>query len=111
MLFRSYGGAFPAPDAAGIADFEKRYQAIFGDAPPKHASFGYDAGALAATLAGANRLDAAMVQRQQGWGGVNGLFRFLPDGSAERALSVMQLQSQGGVKTVSPALQTFGPGS
>ncbi|MEQ1781797.1 MAG: penicillin-binding protein activator [Hyphomonadaceae bacterium] len=106
-----YGGAFPAPDAAGIADFEKRYQAIFGDAPPKLASFGYDAGALAATLAGANRLDAAMVQRQQGWGGVNGLFRFLPDGSAERALSVMQLQSQGGVKTVSPALQTFGPGS
>ena len=33
------------------------------------------------------------------------------DGSAERALSVMQLQTQGGVKTVSPALQTFGPGS
>ncbi|MEQ1784580.1 MAG: penicillin-binding protein activator [Hyphomonadaceae bacterium] len=106
-----YGGAFPAPDAAAIADFETRYQAIFGEAPPKLASFGYDAGALAATLAGADRLDAAMVQRAQGWGGVNGLFRFLPDGSAERALSVMQLQTQGGVKTVSPALQTFGPGS
>ncbi len=106
-----YGGAFPAPDAAAVADFEKRYQAIYGEAPPKLASFGYDAGALAATLAGANSLDAAMVQRPQGWGGVNGLFRFLPDGSAERALSVMQLQTQGGVKTVSPALQTFGPGS
>ena len=106
-----YGGAFPAPDAAAVSDFEKRYQAIYGEAPPKLAAYGYDAGALAATLAGADRLDAAMIQRAQGWGGVNGLFRFLPDGSAERALSVMQLQSQGGVKTVSPALQTFGPGS
>lgn len=106
-----YGGAFPAPDPAAIADFEKRYQAIYGEAPPKLASFGYDAGALAATLAGADRLDAAMVQRTEGWGGVNGLFRFLPDGSAERALAVMQLQTTGGVKTISPPLQTFGPGS
>ena len=71
-----YGGAFPAPDPAALQDFEKRYQAIYGEAPPRLASFGYDAGALAATLAGADRLDAAMIQRPQGWGGVNGLFRF-----------------------------------
>jgi hypothetical protein len=106
-----YGGAFPAPDPDSVADFEKRYQAAYGEAPPRLAAFGYDAGALAATLAGANRLDAAMIQRSEGWGGVNGLFRFLPDGSAERALAVMQLQSQGGVKTIVPAQQTFGSGS
>ena len=106
-----YGGAFPAPDPASVADFEKRYQAAYGEAPPRLAAFGYDAGALAATLAGANRLDSAMIQRTEGWGGVNGLFRFMPDGSAERALAVMQLQNQGGVKTVAPAQQTFGSGS
>jgi branched-chain amino acid transport system substrate-binding protein len=106
-----YGGAFPAPDPAAITDFETRYQATFGEAPPRLASFGYDAGALAATLASAERLDAATIQRPQGWGGVNGLFRFLPDGSSERALAIMQLQNQGGVKVVSPALQTFGSGS
>ena len=106
-----YGGAFPAPDPAALQDFEKRYQAIYGEAPPRLASFGYDAGALAATLAANERLDAAMIQRPQGWSGVNGLFRFNPDGSVERALAIMQLQNQGGVKIVSPPLQAFGPGS
>jgi branched-chain amino acid transport system substrate-binding protein len=106
-----YGGAFPAPDPEAVADFEQRYQATYGEAPPRLAAFGYDAGALAATLAGANRLDAAMIQRGEGWGGVNGLFRFLPDGSVERSLAVMQLQNQGGVKMIDPPLKTFGPGS
>lgn len=106
-----YGGAFPAPDPEAVADFERRYQATFGEAPPRLAAYGYDAGALAATLASANRLDAAMIQRGEGWGGVNGLFRFMPDGSVERGLAVMQLQNQGGVKVVAPPLQTFGPRS
>ena len=52
-----------------------------------------------------------MIQRAEGWGGVNGLFRFGPDGSVERALAVMQLQDRGGVKAVSPPQQTFGSGS
>jgi branched-chain amino acid transport system substrate-binding protein len=106
-----YGGSFPAPDPQAVSDFETRYQAVFGEAPPRLASFGYDAGALAATLAGAARLDAATIQRPQGWGGVNGLFRFLPDGSTERALAIMQLQDRGGVKLIAPALQAFSPGS
>jgi branched-chain amino acid transport system substrate-binding protein len=106
-----YGGSFPAPDPEALADFERRYQATFGEAPPRLASFGYDAGALAATLAGANRLDAAMIQRSEGWGGVNGLFRFMPDGSVERSLAVLQLQDRGGVKIISPPAQTFGSGS
>jgi branched-chain amino acid transport system substrate-binding protein len=104
------GGAFPAPDPTAAADFERRYQATFGEAPPRLASFGYDAGALAATLASNERLDAAMIQRVQGWSGVNGLFRFLPDGSVERALAVMQLQG-GGAKIVSPPIKEFTSGS
>lgn len=106
-----YGGAFPAPDPAALQDFEKRYLAVYGEPAPRLASFGYDAGALAATLAGADRLDAGMIQRPQGWSGVNGLFRFLPDGSVERALAVMQLQDRGGVRIVSPPLREFAPGS
>lgn len=106
-----YGGAFPAPDPAALQDFEKRYQAIFGEPAPRLASFGYDAGALAATLAGADRLDAGMIQRPQGWSGVNGLFRFMPDGSVERALAIMQLQNTGGAKIVSPPIQEFAAGS
>ena len=105
------GGAFPAPDPAVIAVFENKYRAIYGEAPPGVASFGYDAGALVSALAGEDRLDAAMIQRAPGFGGVNGLYRFQPDGSADRALAVMQIQGRTGAKVVSPALQAFTPGS
>jgi branched-chain amino acid transport system substrate-binding protein len=105
------GGAFPAPDPAVLAIFENKYRAIYGEAPPGVASFGYDAGALVAALASEDRLDAAMIQRTPGFDGVNGLYRFLPDGSADRALAVMQIQNRTGAKVVSPAQKTFGPGS
>lgn len=101
------GGAFPAPDPAVLATFENKYRAIYGEAPPGVASFGYDAGALVSALAGEDRLDAAMIQRAPGFGGVNGLYRFQPDGSADRALAVMQIQGRTGAKVVSPALQAF----
>lgn len=105
-------GAFPAPDPATLADFERRYQATFGEPAPRLASFGYDAGALVATLASNQRLDAAMVQRVQGWGGVNGLFRFLPDGSVERGLVVRQItDANSEPRIVSPAIKEFAPGS
>jgi ABC-type branched-subunit amino acid transport system substrate-binding protein len=105
------GGAFPAPDPAAVTDFGRRYQAIFGEPAPRFASFGYDAGALVATLAANERLDAAMVQRVQGWGGVNGLFRFLPDGSVERGLVVRQIFDASEPRIVSPAIKEFAPGS
>jgi branched-chain amino acid transport system substrate-binding protein len=105
------GGAFPATDPVTLTDFERRYKATFGEDAPRLASFGYDAGALVATLASNERLDAAMVQRVQGWGGVNGLFRFQPDGSAERGLVVRQLVDANEPRIVSPAVKEFGPGS
>jgi hypothetical protein len=51
-----------------------------------------------------------MVQRSEGFAGVNGLFRFLGDGSIQRALTVMQIEP-GGVKVISPAVVAFSPGS
>jgi len=106
-----FGGAFPAPDPEAVADFERRYQAMFGEPAPRLSGFGYDAAALAATLARIGQLDPEMVERAEGWGGVNGLFRFSADGDVERALSVLQVQDQGGVRTVAPALRAFSPGS
>ena len=106
-----FGGAFPAPDPNLTADFDRRYQATFGEAAPKLASFGYDAGALAEALAKGDRLDAAMVQRQEGFTGVNGLFRFLGDGSIQRALTVRQIGPGGDAKIISPAVAAFSPGS
>ncbi len=106
-----FGGAFAAPDPTAVADFKLRYEALFGKAPPQLSSYGYDAGALAATLASVDRLDRATVEREDGWQGVNGLFRFLPDGNAQRALAVMKVQTNGTVRMVAPAPGAFVPGS
>ncbi len=105
------GGAFAAPDPAALEDFRIRYEATFGAAPPSLSSFGHDAGALVATLAANNRLDRNTVETPDGWLGVNGLFRFLADGSADRELAVMQVQNDGTVRTVAPAAKAFSPGS
>lgn len=105
------GGVFAAPDPAALDDFRMRYEATFGETPPAISSFGHDAGALVATLAVNDRLDRATVETRDGWLGVNGLFRFLADGSAERELAVMEVQNDGTVRTVAPAAQSFAPGS
>lgn len=105
------GGAFAAPDAESLADFRARYEAVFGTTPPALSSFGHDAGALVATLAVNDRLDRNTVETPDGWLGVNGLFRFLADGSADRELAVMQVQNDGTVRTVAPAAKAFSPGS
>ncbi len=105
------GGAFAAPDPAALDDFRLRYESTFGATPPAMSSFGHDAGALVATLAVNDRLDRNTVETPDGWLGVNGLFRFLADGSADRELAVMQVQNDGTVRTVSPAAKAFSPGS
>lgn len=106
-----FGGVFVAPDPNAVNDFSTRYRAAFGEAPVSITSYGYDAGALAATLAKVDRLDRGMIERPEGWSGVNGLFRFLEDGGAERALAVMQVQNGGGATVIAPAAQAFGSDS
>ncbi len=105
-----FGGAFPAPDPASVNQFETRYKTVFGDAPPRLSSFGYDAGALIASLAHDEHLDGATLQRRDGFIGVNGLFRFDGDGSVERGLAVMSVDPSG-VRIVSPAITAFNPNS
>ena len=104
-------GAFAAPDPAALEDFRLRYEATFDGPAPALSSFGHDAGALVATLAANDRLDRNTVETPDGWLGVNGLFRFLADGSADRELAVMQVQNDGTVSTVAPAAKAFSPGS
>lgn len=106
-----FGGAFAAPDPDSVRTFETRYRTAFGEAPPRLASYGYDAGILVAALARAGQLNPATVERRDGYVGVNGLFRFEPDGSLDRGLAVLQLGEQGAVRVASPALKAFAPGS
>ena len=47
-----------------------------------------------------------MLENPNGFAGIDGIFRFLPDGSCERGLAVMQVQTDG-LEVISPAPTTF----
>jgi substrate-binding family protein len=103
------GGWFAASPPAARAGFERRFKATYGRDPPRLASLGYDAAALAGTLAQgpqARPFARQAILDQDGFSGVDGLFRFTPDGLVERALAVLEVEPEGNV-VVSPAPQSF----
>jgi ABC-type branched-subunit amino acid transport system substrate-binding protein len=94
------GGLFPAPSPEGNHKFQARYREIFGHAPLTIASHGYDAVALAAALARsgmAQPFSSAALTSPSGFAGVDGIFRFLPDGLSERSFAIMQVTKDGPV--------------
>ncbi|MCX5494870.1 penicillin-binding protein activator [Kaistia dalseonensis] len=103
------GGWYPAPDKSGFNAFAARYQAAFGAAPLRAASLGYDATSLAAGLAarfGDKRFTADTIANPSGFLGVDGVFRFLPDGTNQRGLAVYEVGS-GTATLIDPAPKTF----
>jgi ABC-type branched-subunit amino acid transport system substrate-binding protein len=103
------GGWFAAPDPRTRADFVARFATLYGHRPHGLASLGYDATALAAVLArGAHGPDfsTAALTAAHGFTGVDGLFRFHPDGISERGLAVLEIH-RGELEVVSPAPEAF----
>lgn len=93
-----FGGWFAAPDPALRVDFEKRFRDNFGVAPLRLSSLAYDATALAAVLARSPQNADAPYNREaltnpRGFAGIDGIFRFRPDGLSERGLAVLEVQS------------------
>ncbi|HUJ04203.1 MAG TPA: penicillin-binding protein activator, partial [Rhizomicrobium sp.] len=103
------GGWFPAPAPAADDAFNAKYKTDFGALPPPLASLAYDAVSLAALLAPGvpyHRFTPAAIADPNGYAGVDGIFRFAPDGTAERGLAVMGVEPDG-FKVVAPAQVTF----
>jgi branched-chain amino acid transport system substrate-binding protein len=103
------GAWYAAPDPARRANFERRFLATYGRPPNRLATLAYDAVALAGNLARlkpGGDFSAEAITNPNGWSGVDGVFRFLPDGRSERALAVIEVQSNRGV-VISPAPTTF----
>lgn len=103
------GAWFSAPPTAGHADFETRYAKAFGTKPPRIASLGYDATALAAVLAkkAPHDFSGPALMNSTGFAGVDGIFRLKPDGTAERGYAIDEVQQGGSPKEVSPAPAGF----
>lgn len=103
------GAWYAAPDPARRADFERRFTSTYGRPPHRLATLAYDGVGLAGHLARlkpGGDFSAEAITNPNGWSGVDGIFRFLPDGRSERALAVIEIQA-GRNTLVSPAPGTF----
>jgi hypothetical protein len=107
------GSWFAAPPEGPMTAFTAHYVKAFGSLPKAMTTFAggaYDAVALASLLAkkGPGSVSVANLTDAQGYAGVDGLFRLLPDGTAERSLAVREL-IKGGSREAYPAADKFIP--
>jgi branched-chain amino acid transport system substrate-binding protein len=103
------GGWYPAPDPAGFRAFAERYRARYRQDPPRPAALSYDAVALVAALVktqGPNRFSSEVLTNPSGCAGIDGVFRFRPDGTSQRGLAILKVTPSGG-QVIAPASRTF----
>jgi len=106
---RLEGAWYAGPDSTGFRGFSARYRNRYGQDPVRTASLSYDAVALVAALAktqGQARFSEATLTNGSGFAGIDGLFRFRPDGTNQRGLAVMRVGPSGG-QIVSPPPRSF----
>ena len=104
------GAWYAGPDTAGFRNFAGRYRTRYGQEPARTASLAYDAVALVAALVktqGAQRFSEEVLTTSSGFTGIDGLFRFRPDGTNQRGLAVMRVSPAGG-QVISPPPKAFG---
>ena len=107
------GGWYAAPDGAGYRNFANRYAARFKQQPVRTATLAYDAVALIAALVktqGPQRFSFEVLTNPSGFSGIDGLFRFRPDGTNERGLAVLRATASG-PQVIAPPPRSFGGAS
>ena len=104
------GAWYAGPDSTGFRNFSARYRSRYGQDPSRTSSLAYDAVALIAALTktqGKQRFSPEVLTNSSGFTGIDGLFRFRPDGTNQRGLAVMRVAPSGG-QIISPAPKSFG---
>jgi ABC-type branched-subunit amino acid transport system substrate-binding protein len=108
------GSWYAGPDSAGFRNFSGRFRTRYGQDPVRTATLSYDAVSLVAALVktqGAQRFTDEVLTNSSGFSGVDGIFRFRPDGTNQRGLAVFRV-SPGGAQQISPPPKSFGaPGT
>lgn len=103
------GGWFALPDPGLAEQFRTRYLAAYGESPHPIAGLAYDGIAAIGALVKAGNADAltgAALTQSQGFIGVNGVFRLLPDGTNDRGLAIAEIQNKE-VVVIDPAPRSF----
>ncbi|QJE74935.1 penicillin-binding protein activator [Aerophototrophica crusticola] len=105
------GGWYAAPAPESRQPFEARFQELYGYRPHRLATLAYDATALAAVLSkggGREPFTPGALTNPNGFAGIDGIFRLLPNGLPERGLPVLEV-TRAGVNVVDPAPASFEP--
>ena len=103
------GAWYAGPDSTGFRNFSARYRSRYGQDPVRTATLAYDAVALVAALVktqGAQRFSEETLTNASGFTGIDGLFRFRPDGTNQRGLAVLRVSPTGG-QVISPPPKAF----
>ncbi|HEY0901527.1 MAG TPA: penicillin-binding protein activator [Micavibrio sp.] len=111
---KSLNGAwFAASDPAQRRAFENRYRESYSATAPRLSTLAYDAMSLAVVLAksgfaqaGTPSFDRQSITNPNGFAGIDGIFRFRPDGMAERGLAILEFRN-GSMNVVDPAPRSF----
>jgi branched-chain amino acid transport system substrate-binding protein len=103
------GGWYAAASPDARVNFENKFERAFNRRPPRLASLGYDAMLLAVALtyaeSGTNYSPEALTDGN-GFAGVDGIFRLMPDGTNQRGLAVLEVESKG-ARVIDPAPVSF----
>lgn len=100
------GAFFAAPEPTGPNTFLKRFEDTYESRPPRIATLAYDAMSLVAKLVREELqtgedgeelplFSTETLTNETGFNGIDGLFRFLPDGTVERSLAVLEVHRRG----------------
>ena len=96
---RLRGALFAAPSDTRFNQFVTRYKARYGTTPDRLASLGYDSVLLTVRVAQdwtpGRRFPERALGEDEGFVGVDGVFRFSRDGIAQRAFEVRQVTATG----------------
>ena len=108
------GSWFPAPEDAKFRIFERNYYNNYGKFPPRISSIAYDA-VLALSKIAENKTNLKITfsdftdysnDNKNGFDGIDGVFRFLPNGAVQRNLAVLQV-GNGKFETLDSSIGKF----
>ena len=102
-------GWFAASAPEGLAQFQSRFQGVYGHPPQQLAALAYDATALAVIVARDMhdpKFQTATLTNAQGFTGATGLFRLRPDGLADHGLAILEV-ANGSTRTLEPPPASF----
>lgn len=105
------GAWFPSAPAFEIQDFKTRYIRQYGQPPSSLSAVAYDAAALSMALSRDGELTIDELLDENGFAGVNGLFRFSFNGLAERAMAIYEIDPdrENGATEIRPVPNSFIP--